>query len=168
MKYEQAQQSALSKIASDAFTPPERGYLHDVFQKAAAWEQHQAAIAKQAAEGGQPQGSGILEKIATIDTTKIAAEATELSNEQLDGAINKLASDLLQAGVSEAEVDAIIKAGCFDARAQVERAKVAFDFGRNIFHGINYEAQVKQAAAQEQEAQSELEGTAPSILAALR
>jgi hypothetical protein len=100
--------------------------------------------------------------VAQLDLSKIAEEARSLSQQELDEAMDKAAE-----GLPEAEINTLIYAGTSDAREIVGRAKTAFDFGRMMFHGFEYQAGQKQAAVQKRASDSKLGAKAPGILAAI-
>ena len=175
------ERSVLEKLASNAFTDEERGYLVEMLlaKQAEGCPEHGAhcpPFCKHRAHEGdegkkeekkEEKCEGKEKESAYVgvnfDEEAIVKEASALSDEDLAAAIEAAAT-----GLSEPEQDAIVKAAYDDVVGELTMRKQAMEYGYWMFQGFDVAAQEKQAAEQSQQVAEGLAQKAPHLVAALQ
>lgn len=174
------ERSVLEKLASNAFTDEERGYLVEMLLAKQAESECEKDEKKEHGappfEKKETKGDEKDEKKPfpfekkehqtveepTFDVNAVVKEASELSDDDLAAAINAAAS-----GIPDAECDAIVKQAYDDVVGEITMRKQAAEWGFWAFQGFDYAAQQKLAAQQEKQAAAGLAQRAPNIAALL-
>jgi hypothetical protein len=152
----QVRTMVLAKMADERyFTDPERGVLAEMF--AATSDAAEQTKQAHAPRNGQQHN---------IDLQKVASDARQLSSQELDAVIDKVAE-----GLPEETVNAVIKQAYEDiereAAAEYEKQKVGMELGYYMFHGFNKAAAQAVHSQQTKQASANLSSKAPYLSALL-